>query len=235
MNRTGGRLTAAAVLVVGVLVTGCSGNDPGDPDEPETEPSGSSSSASPSPSVTTPVAGSSTYLPVPTGVRLTPQGTDLRIDQSAVVAWEPRQELVGVLDVKVTRLELTSFKKSFQGWQLDDEARKSTPYFVSATVANVGRSDVGGRDIPLYAVSGANDLIEASSFQTKFEPCPGNGVFPEKFQPGAKQDVCLVYLVPKHGELTAMSFRPIQQFDPITWTGPIKDLTAPPKKKGQQE
>ena len=218
MSTTGGRFVAA-VLMVGLL-GGCAGNSP-DPDDP---PSETSASSSPEPSSTSPVAGETNYLPVPDGVELTPQGSDLAVGDSAVVAWEPRQELVGVLDVTVTRLELTSFEESFQGWQLDADARKTTPYFVRVTVANVGESDVGGRDVPLYAVDGSDNLIQASRFQTKFEPCPGNRVFPETFGPGATKDVCLVYLMPDRGELTAVSFRPSQDFDPITWTGKIKKV-----------
>jgi hypothetical protein len=33
--------------------------------------------------------------------------------------------------------------------------------------------------------------------------------------------VCLVYFVPDHGRLVAVSFRPSQDFQAITWTGRI--------------
>ena len=199
------------------------GTQPG-PDE-SSPTSSATESESPSPS-------DDAYLPVPDGVQLTPQGSDLAIKDSAVVAWEPRQDQVGVLDVTVTRVEQTTFATSFEGWQLDQATRKSTPYFVRATIDNVGASDVGGRDVPLYAVDGADTLIQASTFRAKFEPCPGNGVFPKTFRPGVTKQVCLVYLVPGGGELTAVSFRPSQDFDPITWTGPIKK-PAESKKKSE--
>ena len=83
--------------------------------------------------------------------------------------------------------------------------------------------------MPLYAVDPTDTLIQASTFQARFEPCPGNGVFPETFGPGDAKEICLVYLVPDGGELTAVSFRPNQDFDPITWTGPIK---KPPRRQG---
>jgi hypothetical protein len=221
MSATTGRL-AAALLVVGTLAGGCSDDSP-DPDVQDD----SSTSSSPSPSVTEPVAGDASYLPVPEGVELTPQGSELKVGDPAVVAWEPRQDLVGVIDVTVTRLERTTFAESFQGWQLDQKDRTSTPYFVHATVANVGQTDVGGRDVPLYAVDPTDALIQANNFQIRFDPCPGNRVFPKTFGPGEEANLCLVYLVPDGGELTAVSFRPIQEFDPITWTGPISKPDQP--------
>jgi hypothetical protein len=209
-------LTVACALVL----TGCSGND----DPPAAGPSGSSSgSGSPS--------SAATYLPVPTGVELTAQGTELGVGDDAVVAYEPRQKQVGVLDITVTRLEKTTFKKSFAGWQLDDATRKTNPYFVHATVKNVGDTDLGGRPVPLYIVDGADTLIESSRFASTFQPCPSQA-FPDKFGHGDKTKVCLVYLSPSHGDLTAVSFRPTQDFAPITWTG---ELQAPKADKAKDK
>lgn len=203
-------LSLAAVLAL----SGCSGDDSQDSATPDTsETSGSSSSA----------AAEKPYLPVPDGVELTPQGTELELGKKAVVAYEPRQGQVGALDIKVTRLEKTTFEESFKGWKLDDTTKKTNPYFVRATIENVGSSDLGGRRVPLYIVDGTNTLIESSTFASTFKPCPSKA-FPEPFKKGDKTDVCLVYLAPDKGKLTAVSFRPTQEFDPITWTG---RLTSP--------
>jgi hypothetical protein len=222
-----GALVAAAVMTA-VTLTGCdAADDPGNaspPDPSDTAPVTEASSS-------TEPADPDAYLPVPAGVELTPQGSDLALNESAVVAWQPRQDQVGVLDITVTRLEQTTLAESFEGWQLDAAARKSTPYFVHATIQNVGDTDVGGRDVPLYAVDATDTLIQAQSFLAKFEPCPGNGIFAETFGPHATKDVCLVYLVPNAGKLTAVSFRPSQDFDPITWTGPIKNIAKPKVKR----
>lgn len=227
------RLAAIAVAVVltAASVASCGGDDSDDPDAGSSQPSGSEA--------TTEESGGSAepepYLPVPDGVSLTAPGSELRVDEAAVVAWEPRQQLVGVLDLTVTRLERTSFAESFQGWQLDAATRRHSPFFVRATLTNTGETDLGGRAVPLYALAANNTLVEASSFKTNFEPCPGNGVFPEKFGPGATKDVCLVYLVPHRGELTAVSFRPDQDFDPITWTGPIQKVEQEKPKKADRK
>ena len=196
-----------ALALAGVLtLSGCSGSD----DKPSSSgsPSGSSSSSA------------KPYLPVPDGVELTTPGSSLKVGDHAVVAYEVRQGKVGALDIRVTRLEKASFKKSFAGWKLDKATLKTNPYFVRAQVQNVGTTDLGGRNVPLYIVDGRNTLIEASSFASTFSPC-SPGQFPKKFKQGDKANVCLVYLSPNHGKLTAASFRPTQEFAPITWTGPL--------------
>lgn len=206
--------------LAGVLaLSGCSGGS-----DDSAAPSAGSGSASGSSSAS---ASAEPYLPVPDGVELTAPGSELAVGESATVAYEPRQGQVGVLDIRVTRLEKTSFKESFQGWKLDDATRKTNPYFVRAKVRNVGESDLGGRNVPLYIVDGRNTLIEASSFASTFKPC-ANGQFPDKFKQGDATSVCLVYLSPKRGDLTAASFRPTQDFSPITWTG---ELSSPQAEK----
>ena len=216
----------SALLVPALLLAGCSDDD----SKNASSPSSSSDTGSSTPS------GDSSpkpYLPVPDGVSLTDQGSRLHVGDDAVVAYEPRQGTVGVLDITVTSLEKTTFKESFQGWQLDKETLKTTPYFVHATVENVGRTDLGGRPVPLYIVDGRNTLIEASSFASSFKPCPSQG-FPDKFKHGDRVKSCLVYLSPKHGDLTAVSFRPTQAFNPITWTGDVTDAGAQ-QKSGEKK
>jgi hypothetical protein len=174
----------------------------------------------------------SSSLPVPDGVELSPEGSQLNVGDTATVAWELRQGVVGVLDIKVTRLEKTSFKKSFAGWQLDPQQKKANPYFVRATVTNRGATDLGGKPVPLYIVDGNNTLIEATTFASAFPPCEP-GTFPTKFKPGHRMKTCLVFLAPKHGDLTAASFRPTQEFDPITWTGKLQKPQPPKPDQGK--
>jgi hypothetical protein len=211
-----------ALGLVGTLaLSGCSGDSD--------EPSAGSGSGSGSES-----ASAKPYLPVPDGVELTPPGSRLALGAPATVAYEPRQDQVGVLTITVTRLEKTTFKQSFAGWKLDAATRRTNPYFVRAKVENVGDTNLGGRNVPLYIVDGRNTLIEASSFASTFKPC-AVGQFPKKFVKGDRANVCLVYLSPQHGELTAASFRPTQQFSPITWTGKLTRPEAATSKKDAEK
>ena len=104
-----------------------------------------------------------------------------------------------------------------------------------ATIENVGDTDLGGRPVPLYVVNEDNLLLEPTPFASSFKPCPSTP-FPEKFGPGDTADVCLVYLAPDKGDLVAVSFRPDETFNPITWTGEVVKYRAPDEgKKGKND
>ncbi len=208
-------LTLAAVLPALVLA-GCSGSE-----EPEADPTGTPSvtespSEEPSPTPT---------LDVPAGVELTEQGSALELGDTATVAYEVDQSTVGVLGITVTDLRRTTFKQSFQGWKLDKTLRRANPYFVEATFKNKGETDLGGERPPLYIVDGDDTLVESSTFVSDFDACPSTD-FPKKFGPGKKVTRCLVFLAPDGGELVAVSFRPAQEFNPITWSGDVLKLGA---------
>ena len=205
------------------LLAGCSDDDKG-PDVGD--------SAAPSASESVQRRPSEPSLPVPEGVELSAEGSQLEVGETATVAYEVKQGVVGVLDIRVTRLEKTSFKKSFVGWDLDPGQKKANPYFVRAKVTNLGETDLGGRRVPLYIVDGTNTLVESTTFASAFTPCEP-GPFPKKFRPGKKTKVCLVFLAPRKGELTAVSFRPTQEFDPITWTGELEKPKPPKPPKGK--
>ena len=210
--------TAALLLAAALTVAGCSSSDDG-------EPGGAGAPGR--------TASETPYLPVPSGVELTPPGSQLSLGDHAVVAYEPRQDQVGALDVDVTRLERTTID-DFSAWQLSDDQKKSTPYYVHARIENVGRSDLGGRPVPLYVVNDQNVLLESTPFASSFDPCPSTP-FPDRFRPGDSARVCLVYLAPNHGDLVSVSFRPVETFNPITWTGEIEKYQPPKKSKDSKK
>lgn len=215
---------ATGVLAL-ALLAGCSG-DGSDSSSSSPEEDGSSAAASATP-----------YLPVPDGVELTAQGSALAVGDLATLAWKPSEGFTGngVIDLTVDRLEKTTFKESFAGFKITDETKATSPFFVRVTVTNTGETDLGGQRIPLYAVDGKNRLVDYSGFASTFKPCPSTD-FPKKFAPGSSKEFCLVYLVPEKGELTAVSFRPTQEVNPITWTGELTKPVAdkPGKGKGKK-
>ena len=90
--------------------------------------------------------------------------------------------------------------------------------------------DLSGVDIPLYVLDGRDTLIEATPFEATYKPCPSSRL-PRSFTTGRRTGFCLVYLVPGRGALEAVSFRPTQKYDPITWDGKVRRLAAD-KKQG---
>jgi hypothetical protein len=197
------RLAAPAVALL-LALTACGGGDDPDGNGPD-DPSGT--------------VEAEPYLPVPDGVELTAQDSELAVGDTATVAYELSQDKIGAIEITVTSLEKANFDL-FVGWELTKEIRKTAPYFVRAKVTNVGDTDLGGSPVPLYAVDGENRLIESSLFTGTFKPCE-SASFPKKFKTGETLKACMVYLVPDQGELAAASFRPDQEFDPIVWTGDV--------------
>jgi hypothetical protein len=154
------------------------------------------------------------------GVTLTAQGSRLRLGQSARVSWEPDQHTVGVLGLQVTSVQRVPIS-AFSDWRLDRATRRSTPYYVHVAVRNLGHSNLSGQPVPLYLLDRRDVLHQASTFQAQYRPCPSRPL-PRKFTHGKRTTACLVYFVPDHGGLAAISFRPSQDFDAITWRGRVR-------------
>lgn len=162
-------------------------------------------------------------------MKLTDQGTALKVGRAATVSWQPNQKQTGVIKVSVTKLEKVPIS-AFDAWRLYPATKRSTPYFVHATVRNMGTTALSGVRVPLYLLDGRNTLLQASTFRAQFPPCPSTPL-PATFTHGKKVAVCLVYFAPGHGTLTAISFRPTQDFDAITWTGPVTKAKQAQKAK----
>ncbi len=213
-------LPAASVLAGAALVlTGCGG-------------SGSSSPGAESGPSSAGASGSSTSggaKAVVQGVKLTPDGSSLKVGDTAHVSWQPDQKKTGVIAVRVTRLQKVPLS-AFKDWRLTGSVLKSTPYYVHATVKNLGTSNLSGMPVPLYVLDGGNTLLESSTFRARYAACPSRP-FPAKFTRGRTTSVCLVYFAPDHGKLDAVSFRPTQDVDGITWRGPVTVVKATQKSK----
>lgn len=207
-------LLPAAAAVLGLALAGCSGGQ----QQAEKTPS---PSPSPSPSST---------VDVPQSVSLTDVGADLSFGDTAAVIYEPDQKSGTVLKLTVEDATAGTVK-DFKGFILDKYTKKATPYYVDVKVENVGEGQVGRTPVPLWGVDAENTLLPAATFTTPFKKCPSEQL-PKKFGSGDTFSTCLVFLAPDHGKLQAVSFRPNQEFDPITWTGDIATEKAKGKKKG---
>jgi hypothetical protein len=208
----------ASVTVSALALAGCSSKDNGDGG------SSSSSDASPSPSST---------VKVPDDVKLTDQGSKLSFGDSGTVIYEPSKVRGSVLKLTVQKVQQGSLK-DFTGFILDDAyKRKASYYYATVRVKNVGEGDVGGVPVPLWGINNANVLLPAVNFTTSFKKCPSRPL-PKSFGSGDAVSTCLVYLAPNHGKLEGVSYRPSQEFNPITWTGTI-EKPAPPKKKSEKK
>lgn len=216
-------LTTATALALG----GCSSG--GDDNGGQQVGSSPSASASATPSST---------VKVPEGVSLTDEGSKLSFGHSARVLFETTHGRGTVLGLTVKSVRRGTLK-DFKGFILDDPyKRKASYYYAQVVVRNVGESDVGGVPVPLWGVNGSNTLLPAVNFTTRFPRCPSRPL-PAKFGPGDVLRTCLVYLSPNKGSLVAVSYRPSQAYNPITWTGtiakPATPKAKPSKKSGKKQ
>lgn len=206
------RVPLALGLSVALLLTACSGGGDGD------EPRASSS----------PTAEASDYLQVPEGTDLTPMGSELSFGDRATVAFEPRQDAVGVVDLTVTKVQQGRIG-DLAAFKLDKRASRSTPYYVHARVKNTGSTNLSGASLPLYVADGNNRLITASRFSSAFRTCPSTPL-PKGFTKGRTYDGCWLYLVGPDGDVESLSFYLSQDgFAPITWTGEVQKPKAAKK------
>lgn len=208
-------LPAAAAVVLALGLAGC-----GSSDSAKQPPSGS-----PTPSV-------SPYASVPTGVTLTDPGSRLHLGQHAVVGWSPTQGSTAVLDLQVTRIERTTFDKSFQGWKISSAVAAATPYFARVVATNVSDTDLGDIAVPVWGQDDSGRLIAPQSFDKRtFEPCHPDRT-PATLAPGAHVDMCFVYLISPGSDLASVTFQPQTQdhqgLEPITWSGTISTKVKPP-------
>lgn len=220
-DRVNGRLPlvpcAGLLAALALLLSGCGG---GSSNAGATGPSSSTATGSSAPTQAT----SATTTPgVVQGVKLTAQGSRLRVGQAANVSWQPNQNTVGVVKMTVTGVQKEPIG-TFRDWRLDPATLRSTPYFVHASVRNVGTSNLSRVAVPLYLLDHRNTLLQASTFRARFPSCPSRPL-PSRFVHGKKASVCLVYFAPQHGTMAAVSFRPTQDFNAITWRG----HAVPPK------
>ncbi|MGZ8720499.1 MAG: hypothetical protein ACXWXH_03395 [Aeromicrobium sp.] len=152
---------------------------------------------------------------VPAGVSLTKGGTTLAKGKSATVIYQVADKTRSVVSVAVTAVKKGEIK-DFRFFSLDDETKQATPFYVAATVRNIGPAGIGGAPIPLYAHDSNNTISRPNELVGDFAPCP-NGTLPKKFLPDATAKVCLVYMIPKGASLVSIDLKTADQKDAITW------------------
>ncbi|MET1059276.1 MAG: hypothetical protein ABWX84_06745 [Nocardioides sp.] len=213
---------APVALVAALVLSGCGGGDDGDAADNPSSDGGSSTSTSAGGTSTTTDGGEDTPQP----------GDELKLGESAPLSWKPKENLQGDVDVTVQRIDQSTMK-DFAAFRLEKDVRASTPYYVHVKVKNTGDTNLSGVEVPIYLDNGSDVLFPAARIRSSFKPC-ANDPLPEKFTPGKKANLCLVFLAAKNTKLEAIAMRPTEQTDPITWTGKITKPAAAKKdqKKG---
>lgn len=195
-------MTAAAVCAL--ALTGCSGmgND-------EAAPTTGATTSADSLDASTPTST------VQVGGRATQPGTKLKLGKSAVVRFAANPKHDSLIKLTVTDVEQGKIKDLAQ-FRLDDETKRSNVYYVSASVKNVGKGDLGGQPIALYRQVSEELVVPPVVFGSTFKRCDYQPL-PKKFERGKRADVCIVLLAPRHGKVSSVQWRPADNSDPIIW------------------
>lgn len=173
------RAVAAATLAALVLLAGCGSQDSAEPEA--TVPDG---------------------FEAPAGVDLTPAGTELAVGKPATVVFETGDGAASAITAtpkKVTRGDM----KDFEFFSLDEASKRSTPYYVTATVTNDGPAGLGGLGAPFVAHDDSDMIVAPNVINGEFDPCQ-DGQLPAKFLPGDTAELCMVFLVPEGRKLVSI-------------------------------
>jgi hypothetical protein len=191
---TGRRVTSAiAVAACSLAIAGCGGGD-----------------ETPAPATTSETAGG-----------ITPPGTELGLDDPAVVELAAGKKQTSTVRVTVTGVQQGA-AKDLAEFRLNDAERKSGVFYVRATVRNLGHHDVGGAFVTLYGRVSDSLVVRPVVFGSTFGKC-NDEPLPKPFGRGKRADVCMVMLAPRHGSLSAVEWRfSGKQVDdaPISWELP---------------
>lgn len=200
----------AAASVCAIALTGCSGAAGGGNDGDEAAPSNSGVTS------TDPTGASTTASPEQTDERATPPGTKLTEGKPAVVRFTANPKHDSLVKLTVTKVKQGTIKDLAAQFELDDQARRSSVYYVSASVKNVGKGELGGQPITLYGQVSEKLVVPPVILKSTFKRCDYQPL-PEKFGPGKRANVCIVLLAPRHGKVTSVQWRPADNSEPISW------------------
>lgn len=176
----------AAMVALAGVVAGCTEDADGEP-EPEPGPAD---------------------VDVPEGITLTSGGSTVDLGQPASVVYQPAGAGRTVITVRVD--DITRGKPK----ELPGVA--GVPFYVEASIHNAGPAALSGVRIPLYAVDGAGEHIDATGVTEETagcDPLPLTGSIVR----GATATGCLVFAVPEGSALAGVQVRSGDLSSPVTW------------------
>ncbi|HEY7043187.1 MAG TPA: hypothetical protein VH419_05915 [Nocardioidaceae bacterium] len=183
-----GALSAAA-FVASVVLSGCSGD---------------SDDADDATSATTNADGT------------TVAGTTLQVGQPAVVNFAAGKKHTSKVRLTVTKVEQGRVK-DFERFKLNDSARRSTIYYVSTRVKNLGPDALSGKTVTLYGKVSDTTVVPPVVLESTFPACDYQPL-PPKFEKDDSTRVCMVFMAPRHGTMSEVQWRPAGSSEPISWT-----------------
>jgi hypothetical protein len=151
---------------------------------------------------------------IPKGVRITDGGATRELGKPATVVYQIEQRAASAVTLKVTEVVVGDLTRDFRFFNLPDEVKTSTPLYVHVRVKNEGPSGLGGVALPILLRTGKDRVLPPNDLVGNFRPCPKSAL-PASFLPGAKADICFVYLMPEGHEAKSVDVQTGEPRDAI--------------------
>jgi hypothetical protein len=207
MKRTRSAMLGALGAAAAILLTAC-GSDTvaGSPAPLPIAPSSAETSAS---------APSSSAAPVG-NADVTKPGTELKVGERAVVPFKFGTDKEGTIAITVTAIE--------KGENADlakygDKAKDMVPYFIRATIENVGGTDLAYSSVSLRAIGGdgrSTGVIITGDVDGK---CESESAKKDFTTAGAKYETCVLQASRTSGTVGGATFDKGDAYsdDPVVW------------------
>ena len=218
------RMTPVAVLLACIAaalgLAACGGGD-SEPEAspPTTAPQDDTTATDAAPTTTAESSGAAA------GGGTTKPGTALQVGETAHVKRKPLNAPVNskatfALDAAVLKIEKGSLD-DFENVDLDEDQKKSTPFYVTVRVSNPAGSKLPADDDPTLGFDGIDDRGQRQGrviFFGTFERCDYADV-PKPFGKGKSYESCLVFLIPGGGSIEEVHWTGSDEYfsEPITW------------------
>jgi hypothetical protein len=151
---------------------------------------------------------------IPKGVQITERGAKRKLGKPATVVYQIEQRAASAVTVTVTSVVVGDLARDFRFFNLPDEVKSSTPLYVHLHVLNEGPSGLGGVALPVLLHTKSGRIFPPNDLVGDFRPCPRSAL-PASFLPGAKADLCLVFLLPKGQEVQSIDIQTGEPRDAI--------------------
>ena len=156
--------------------------------------------------------------PGPAGAELTAQGTELALGDQATVAWAPRADVVGAIDVRVTELERAPIR-ALSAFGPGPFATRVVPLLRARQGPERRRGRPGRRRHPALRPRRPRPADRGHPVRGELRALPELVRCPHLSLRGSGcRSACSTWSLSAAAS-RAVSFRPTQEFDPITWTG----------------
>lgn len=171
---------------------------------------GGSDEPAPDPTVETPAG-----FEVPEGVELSPPGADLKVGQEGTFVYDLGSGAASAVTATIDKITKGSVK-DFTFFTLDAESKKSTPYYVTATITNRGPAGLGSTAPPFVVHDDQDSIAPPNALTGSFKPCATRSL-PKSLLPGKSAKVCMVFLLPAGSTLVSIDSQAKELGDALHW------------------